>query len=78
MVRQRIRCSVGERPAEAWEGSTVGEIVESVLPGTTPAVLAGRTKVVDAAGRTLDLTAEVSDGDVLAIVAVPHPGTKPI
>ena len=54
------------------------EVVEAASPGTIPELLVGRVRVVDAVGRALDLDSEASDGDAMAVVPVPHPGTKPI
>jgi hypothetical protein len=76
--RHRIRCSVGGVPVEAWEGVPVLDVVETSHPGVIHEVLAGRVKVVDGMGRTADLEPSAADGDVLAIVPIPHPGRKRI
>ena len=76
--RRQVRMSVDERPLEVWEGTSVAEAVGSVVPGFMADAVAGRASAVDAAGRRVDLDREVVSGEILYVVPVPHPGTKPI
>jgi hypothetical protein len=76
--RRRVRVSVDGRPIDVWEGTSVLETVEAVVPGVLRAMTAGRKAIVDASGGRVDPERDAGDGEALFVVAVPHPGTKPI
>jgi len=76
--RRRVRLSVNDRPVEVWAGTSVAEAVSSVVPGLLADTIAGRVTVVDATGRPVDLDRDAASEDVLSVVPLRHPGTKPI